>query len=704
MKCFWRRSRNARAPGIVASIRNLIVSIVFVPLLAAAAPETADKRVGRPITIDVSSIQELLHAVERATPGSVIRMAPGTYLMLADDPPLRIKGPQGLPDAPIIIRGTPGPAHSRPTIIDGGRSLDSAIGMIERFGSPGRTRELEDLIQENRYRTRAALNCLVFDGAAYVVIEELTIRNCWPVAIAFVSSHHVTLRANTLIGSTYVFLLDHESDHFVVEYSVWTQDDSGYALDESGYAGRYDLRPKPGRMWDTVPWGVSHHGSRAYLNGSLIGSFGMRGQIIVRHNVIRNAFNGVRISAKNCEHLQCNVNVEIYDNDFQFIRDNPVEPEKQAINWWIYHNRIYNAHGWFSLDGVGGGPVYIYGNLGWFDDKPARLCIPAVWAADRTLQADGTYLPTAEGECSHSRTGKVIKLGPGEIELKEPIYVFNNSWYVRAPLVDGGIGKFRAWNNATLFCDPNVIAPGMCVAEYETEKNCVQAAPGTTDGVPNRFPLGLDRVPYIDCFGVSPGDSTGHGISNHPDYPDKLIALGYSVTGLHGNPGFLDAPAGDFRLRADSLARGQGCLVIRAKDGSLRCVTSDVPPNPDIGAYQDNVLVEGPNYIDRGDERPRVMKAAWRTNADSLILEIAFSTAMQTPANGTRTAVRLDGETVYSTQCQKVRDSTLHCRFTTLRAPPDESATLLIPRSLVSSAGRPVTVWGAGVPRVELER
>jgi hypothetical protein len=688
---------NERAPAF---------GIVVWLLVAATAPEALAVRDGPPISVEVSSMQEFRAAAERATPGSVIRVAPGTYSMSADDPLVRVKGLQGRPDRPIVIQGTRGTAGSRPTIIDGGRSLDGMLGMIERFRQPeARTPELEALIQQNQYRTRAAVNCLVLEDVAYLVIEEFTIRNCWPTSVVFLSSHHVTLRANTIVGSTYVFFVDRRSDHFVVEDSVWTQDDSGYAADESGYSGRYDPKPKPGRMWDTIPWGVSHHGSRAYLNGGLIGSFGTRGDIVVRHNTIRNAYNGVRIRANRCEHPQCNVNVEIYDNDFQFIRDNPVEPEDQAINWWIHHNRIYNAHGWFSLDGVGGGPVYIFGNVGWFDDKPSRRCIPAEWAADRTLQADGSYAPTADNECSRSRTGKVVKLGPGETELKEPIYIFNNSWYVRAPVVAGGRAKFRAWNNATLFCDPNTIAPGMCIADFETEKECVQVAPGMTDAAPNKFPVDLDRVPFIDCFAASPGDESSHSISNHPDYPDKLVEVGYPLQGLHGDPGFVNGPMGDFRLRPDSLARGKGCTVIRAADGSLACPDSTIGPVSDIGAYQGDALVKGPDYVYRGDERPRVMKATWRTSAGSVQMEIAFSTAMRNPLNGTRIAVRLDdGATVYSEPCRSVRGVALDCRFPTLRAPPGATATLLVPRSLASASGDPVTLWASGMSRVEFQR
>jgi hypothetical protein len=685
---------------------RVIVGIVLALSLIGAPPAAAAPRAGPPINVDVSSLEEFRQALDRATPGSVIRLAAGTYSIFADDPPFTIKGVQGLPDRPIVIQGTRGARLARPTIIDGGRSLDGALKLVERFRLAGaRSRELEDLITQNQYRTRQAVNCLVFEEAAYVVIEDLTVRNCWPTSFVFLSSRYVTLRAMTIVGSTYAFFVDRQSDHFLVEDSVWTQDDSGYARDESGYSGRVDLTPKPGRMWDTIPWGVAHHGSRAHLNGGLISSFGTVGSIVIRRNVIRNTYNGVRFRANRCEQPRCNVNIEIYDNDFQFIRDNPVEPEDQATNWWIFHNRIYNGHSWFSLDGVGGGPIYIFGNLGWFDDKPSRRCVQRDWAGDQTLQADGRYAPTSENECSRSRTGKVVKLAPGPIELKEPIYVFNNSWYVRAPVVDGGAAKFRAWNNATLFCEPNVVAPGMCVAEFEMEKSCVQSLAGALLPFANRFPVDVDRVPFIDCFAASPGDEASHGISNHPDYPDKLAEAGYQVRGLHGDPGFVNASRGDFRLRADSLARGKGCTVARGPDGSLSCPASGTAADPDIGAYQGNALIEGPDYMYEGDEQPRVMKTTWRIDDGSARLEIAFSTTIQDPPDGARIAVRFEaGETFQSEPCRKVRAIALDCRFAALRAAPPTTATLLVPRSIKSSGGKAITLWAARASRIEFQR
>jgi hypothetical protein len=214
-------------------------------------------------------------------------------------------------------------------------------------------------------------------------------------------------------------------------------------------------------------------------------------------------------------------------------------------------------------------------------------------------------------------------------------------------------------------------------------------------------PFGLPDCPFT------------HGIAFHLNKAAQTCAVAKLwhicknlVTPVEGeDPSFVNGPIGDFRLRPDSLARGKGCTVIRGTDGSLTCVSSDAAIKPDIGAYQDKVLVEGPDYLYRGDERPRVMKAMWLTNMGSVLLEIAFSSVMQIPSNDTRIAIRLvGGETVYSEPCQRARGIALDCRFSMLRAPPGATATLLVPRSLTSATGLPVTLWAAGTPLVEFQR
>jgi hypothetical protein len=268
-----------------------------------AFPAPAEVLKGPPVTIEVSSLDELKRALEKATPGSVVRLAAGVYQIYAEDPYFLVKGVQGLPERPIIIQGAPAREDGkRATIIDGGRSLDDTLELHEHYRSPGsRPIELHELIMERRYRTERAINCFVFENVAYLVIENLTVRNCWPASfVIYGNSQYITIRSSTLVGATVPIFAGRYSDHLLIENNVWTQDPSGYTEDQSGYSGRVDLTPRPGRMWDTIPWGVVHHGSRAYLNGGLVGSFRTVGSIIIRHNIIRNAYNGLRLRANRC--------------------------------------------------------------------------------------------------------------------------------------------------------------------------------------------------------------------------------------------------------------------------------------------------------------------------------------------------------------------------------------------------------------------
>ena len=102
-----------------------VIAILLGLCLMGTAPATATPRKGPPVTVEVSSFEELEKALENATPGSVIRLAAGIYQIYAEDPYFLVKGVQGLPDQPIVIQGAPvSEDGKRATIIDGGRSLD----------------------------------------------------------------------------------------------------------------------------------------------------------------------------------------------------------------------------------------------------------------------------------------------------------------------------------------------------------------------------------------------------------------------------------------------------------------------------------------------------------------------------------------------------------------------------------------------------
>ncbi len=223
-------------------------------------------------------------------------------------------------------------------------------------------------------------------------------------------------------------------------------------------------------------------------------------------------------------------NIEIYDNDFQFIRDNPVEPEDQAVNWWIYHNRIYNGHGWISLDGVGGGPMYIYGNVGWFDDKPSRSCVQSDWAADHTLHGAGVLRADLGERMQQETDRKGLQARAGKrTSSRNRSMLSTTACYIRAPIIAGGRSKFRAWNNATLFCEPDDASAGNVHRGLADRRALrVSTAPAPKIRLPIDY-AGFGSRAVSRLFRAEPGDEASHSISSHPEFPVKLDGGGLPV-------------------------------------------------------------------------------------------------------------------------------------------------------------------------------
>jgi hypothetical protein len=226
--------------------------VVVLGLVAGASAAFTGPVKAPPVLVEVATLHELHEALAKATPGSVIQLAAGVYQIYADDPYLLVKDVKGLPDQPIVIRGAASTENNRrPTIIDGGRSLSPMLELEEHYRKPGsRPVELHDLLIEKQFRTERAINCFVFENVAHLVIENLTVRNCLPAAfVIYGNSRYVTVRSSVLVGAMIPVFAGRYSDHLLIEDNVWTQDPSGYSEDQSGYSGRVDLTPRPGRMW-----------------------------------------------------------------------------------------------------------------------------------------------------------------------------------------------------------------------------------------------------------------------------------------------------------------------------------------------------------------------------------------------------------------------------------------------------------------------
>jgi hypothetical protein len=253
-------------------------------------------------------------------------------------------------------------------------------------------------------------------------------------------------------GTYAIFAKGDGTSHLLIEGNEWQQDDS------------------PGHdLWFKIDWARSHGAENAdgmyrHFNGGFLSTKGICGNVVVRHNRILDAYNGIRMKVDNPDPRQdpkLNSNVHIFDNDFIRIRDNPVEPEVFAYNWHIRHNRMLDCHAWFSVDGVGGGYWYYYGNTGDFRSRQGSLS-----GAGHTM-------------------GRVLKLSyqsiPRTINSERvpdfPWFVFNNSWHLRCPVISGGnepllpggermvfTEKLNFFNNAFEWCD--TAQHGSWIGEY----------------------------------------------------------------------------------------------------------------------------------------------------------------------------------------------------------------------------------------------
>ncbi len=463
------------------------------------------------------------------------------------------------------------------------------------------------------------IRCFRVAGSRHVAVEDIAFKDCWLTAIYIVGSAQVRVSGAFIQGSSYAVFAapgpggPAAARGFVIERNVWIQDNSGYGPDRAA-ACRAPGAPGasldcPGDVWTRVPWGVTHDTLYEHMNGALFGSADIGGDVAIRNNAIANAYNGIRmIVSERCAAdracvLAANRDVAIVDNDFLYIRDNPVEPETRAVNWTIARNRIRNAHAWFSFDNVAGGPIFVWGNVGWNDDVPGRRCVDGEeWK--RHARVDfvlGGYRPVEEVEeslsCTASWFGAIIKEGSRGEALEKDIYVFNNSWYLRgAVLRKAQVGRIKYWNNA--------LHSTACGAAGAPDCRILVTAPGEDECDGRRDYLTDDaRMLLFKCVDpVQAADPLRY------DFRYNLSSAGFPAAflaaagrrGVHfaGDPLFRLPAQGDLRLRAASPAIGRGCIVewTDRTRTALRCREPAArEARPDIGAYsKQGALYRGP--------------------------------------------------------------------------------------------------------------
>ena len=504
-----------------------------------------------------SSSDDLRDALQAARPGDTISVFAGPY-----DRRCELRNLRATLAQPLLIRA------GDQQWISGGQIPNPNWGLgTPATDSPGSP-------------SFAHFAFIAFRDCSYVVIEGLKLQDFWPSIFYFQNCDHITIRGCALRDGTYaIFAKGEKTSYLLIEGNSWHQDSSRGHL-----------------LWTQIDWVEAHgdeggHGTFRYFNGGFLAAKKIRGNVIVRRNLIADAYNGIHMKFDDAAPSDptlapsLNANVYIYENAFVRNRDNPIEPEVCAHNWHVRHNRLVDCHGWFSFDGVTGGYWYLYGNTGQFRSRQG--------------------LPNM----SAHTMGRVLKLSyqkdPRDVDSERtaslPWYVFNNSWYLRCPIIGGANGTLPSggtlgqpvegpdfvanlafFNNAFVWCDLVQDGPWVC-----------------------------ELVELIRNFDAarSAGTTFDYDICDRPDYFDYFRNLGRGETNglLATEPIFVDGWGGQFDPAPQSAARDTGWVGAVGQPG-----TSDA-----------DIRMQGNGKLNRGavQDYGLIRVPALEAQADRLLTE-----------------------------------------------------------------------------------
>jgi hypothetical protein len=450
------------------------------------------------------------HAVDIAAPGDTVYLLPGKYREI-----INLNSKNGEAEKPICIFGYSNDKNNYP-VIDGGlvKPSDSA---------------------ENYW--------MVFDNSNWVKVGRIKFKNGWRDPIQIDNSSFISFNRCMFWGARHVIWAKGERTHnLLVENCYWDQ------------GGEF--------LWRLVhdslgvrAWLSMHHKSMQYFNGSIIDFRGTGGDVVIRNNTIKNAFNAIRWRGKVGGY---DSNVEIYGNNISQVRDNDFEPETYTYNLYIYHNFSHNIHRTLSVDHVNGGYIYYYGNVITTDNDPwtIKVCT-SFWK---------------------------IYGSPGR-NLDYPLYLFNNSFYgcAYAYKTDAGESiQTKHFNNAYYFSLDN----GWIVNKWDS----------------------------TDVF--------DYDISNKK-WPENFVKHNQEKHGKIADIKYIDPSNRNLKLQKDSPGIDAGKVMSFPELDWTQTYSGKAP---DIGAYENGNLVEGPAFrfrIPPGinltyKEKPRIVR--YKTDGENLLL------------------------------------------------------------------------------------
>ncbi len=486
--------------------------------------------------------EDAQYDLDRACPGDTIIFANGFYYA-----PLTLRHCHGTEDDPVVLRGSRNAVFTMEMPAEDFREEGNRMArQVQREGTlgdgyPG----LWPWLMEGRLR---------LESCSHVRVEGFKFVRSWPTHLAIRDSQHVRVGDCEFEDATFAIAASGTSTRFIdIHRCTWLQD------------------PQPGRIWQQIPWQQIHGAPPddppvnvaqdwRLFDGDFFRGEEIAGDVTISHCQIGQAFNAIHLFNDHNDPDLC-TNVNVHHCTFFEIRDNVIETEKSARNWWFHHNVICNCHKWFSFELYRNPYIYVFANCCWHN----------------------SFQGPREGD--DNRGGGVFKLNGKARPPYGPAYVFHNSIVTRSDYIRRGIfAGLKHWNNAIL----GVSEAGSGHDEPPDFFGDISAGP---DRLKKRFTSEWDR------FGI---EMRGDGIK-YPGWPEKLRdEAGYPISEdeVAADPDFVDPHARDHDGACLKLGRNSECrgaalpLYVRLPDGGRweHCSGSDV------GAWQGDNLFEGPDY------------------------------------------------------------------------------------------------------------
>ncbi len=511
----------------------------------------------REVTVGPGTFQ---NALDQAKPGDVLILTPGRYKS-----PFGLSRVHGSARAPVVIEARePGAIITQEAPADAYRreANTTAKGLEDRRRYPG----LYERMEEAQLAVR---------DCRHVVIRNLTFEEGWPTHLLLKMARDVTIQDCRFLDGTFaIAALEPQTKRILIEGCRWVQD------------------RVTNRIWGDTPWyrvhgtklSVDENGVPLYppvdidndwrqFDGDFFRSSGIAGGVTIRHCAISDAFNAIH-GFNNGGRVDRNLDFHVHDCTFERIRDNVLEPERRAANWWFHHNHLVDCHKTCSLTTRHNAFCLIFSNTQHF----------------RSIQSDSD-----DPRWSGHRSGGIFKAPKKQTMPSGPTYVFHNSLITRSDYLRKGLipGLIHA-NNVVLHATDRAQTPSRKPRVFGNPANPQPTQRFTTEW--GRYEIVFD------------GD-----VQDHPDWPGTLRTQGYGDIGtnaLGADPRFLGWDRAQERIIDEAtlfhLHTGSPCRD-RAIELELKLPWLDdddpwiSPAGADVGAYQHAgpgapFLFQGPAY------------------------------------------------------------------------------------------------------------